>query len=229
MKLHPSLVAVAALLALAACRPAPAEYTEAEAPKRLALDSASARIDVRFAAGSTRLLPADAARLRALVASGSVAPSDRVTVSAGGGPSLAAERVRAIAAELVGSGILVTAGPTVPLARDVAIIDARRYLVTMPLCPNWSKQPALGFENALSSNFGCASAVNLGLMVASPVDLVEGRPVGFADALPAAAAIQRYQTDKVQLPVAATVGPIATPTSQTPGAAGGGASAGSTP
>ena len=65
MRLHPSLLALGALLTLAACRPGAAEYTESEAPNQVALDKAVQSLDVRFARGSARMLPADAVRLRA--------------------------------------------------------------------------------------------------------------------------------------------------------------------
>ena len=70
--------------------------------------------------------------------------------------------------------------------------------------------PGSDFTNQTSSNFGCSDAVNLGLMVASPADLTEGRPLGPADGKPAAAAVARYLDDKVTpLPTEATVGQIA--------------------
>src|SRR5713226_6286559 len=111
MKLYPRLAIAAVILALASCRPGVAEYSEVEAPKQLTLDNASIRVDVRFAPGSSRLLAGDAARLHALAASGKIAPSDRVTVSVGGGPALAAARFDAIAAELLHYRIVATALP----------------------------------------------------------------------------------------------------------------------
>jgi pilus assembly protein CpaD len=48
------------------------------------------------------------------------------------------------------------------------------------------------------SNLGCANAVNLGLMVADPADLVTGAPTAPADATREAEAIVRYRTDKVR-------------------------------
>src|ERR1019366_6262420 len=92
-----------------------------------------------------------------------------------------------------------------------AIIETGRYLVSLPPCPNWSKWPPDDFTNTLASNFGCATVTNLGHMVASPADLAQGRPVGLADAIPAAAAVQRYQGDKVVLPAAVSLRPIAAP------------------
>jgi type IV pilus biogenesis protein CpaD/CtpE len=117
MKRTLCFLAIPAMLALAACRPGAAEYTEAEAPKLLRIDRA-----------------------------------------------------------------------------------AGRYMVTLPDCPNWSQYPASDFTNAKSSNFGCATASNLGLMVANPADLVAGRELAHADGTPAVSAVTRYLTDKVKLP-----------------------------
>jgi hypothetical protein len=53
------------------------------------------------------------------------------------------------------------------------------------------------------------TAVNLGLMVASPADLVGGRQLAPADGKPAAAAVDRYLDEKVTpLPAEASLGPI---------------------
>src|SRR5579885_2222504 len=168
MKLHPILAGIGILLALAACRPGAAEYTEAEAPKGLTLDDASKSTAVAFAAGSGKLLPRDAARIRALAESGAIAPSDRVTVAASGPPALAAARVATIAAALLPYHITVSGRSAIDVPANRAVIDAERYLVTLPACPNWSKQASLDFTNTLSSNYGCATAVNLGLSVARP-------------------------------------------------------------
>ncbi|HEX3952005.1 MAG TPA: CpaD family pilus assembly lipoprotein [Stellaceae bacterium] len=223
MKLHPLLAAGGIVLALAACRPGAAEYSEAEAPKNLIVDNASARIDVRFAGGSSRLVARDAAKLQTLVLNGSIAPSDRVVISASGTPGLAAARFNTLAAHLAQYGIIARAEPIANVAPNVAIIVTGRYLVTSPACPNWSKSGVLDFTNTLNSNYGCANMTNLARMVANPADLIEGRPVGLADAVPAASAVNRYEADKVVLPQASTLGPISTPTSAAPASVGGAA------
>src|SRR5205823_787259 len=107
------------------------------------------------------------------------------------------------------------------------IVESVRYLVTLPPCPNWTGPGSHDFTNQIDSNFGCSTALNLGRMVANPADLAEGRPIAATEGTPAAAAVNRYLTDKVQLPAATTVGPIAATTSQAPGTAG--SNAGSTP
>jgi pilus assembly protein CpaD len=230
MKLHRRLATAAVLLTLAACHPLVAEYSDVEAPKKLTLDNTSTRVDVRFAPGSSQLLAADAARLRRLAATGKIGPGDRVTVSAAGGPALAAARFDSVAAELLSYRVVATELPLGVVPANRAIVQTGRYLVTTPRCPNWSKASATDFANTNASNFGCATATNLARMVASPADLAEGRPLGLADALPAAAAVQRYQSDKVVLPAGAALGPIgATSTAPTGSGATGAGTAGSAP
>jgi pilus assembly protein CpaD len=148
-----------------------------------------------------------------------------VLVATGGSPGLARARFEAIANELAPYRIVATPQP-VAVAPNQAIVESVRYLVTLPPCPNWSKTPPLRYTNTHASNFGCSTAVNLGQMVASPADLAEGRPLAAADGTPAAAAVNRYLNDKVQLPAAAAIGPIASPGTQAPGGA---ATSGSTP
>jgi pilus assembly protein CpaD len=229
MNMHPILVTAGLLLTLAACGPVAAEYTEAEVPKHLTLDNASMRVGVRFAPGSSRLLAGDAARLRGLAVSGRIAPSDRVIVTAAGRPALATARVNAVAAELLHYGIVASAGRLGGASANSGIVEAGRYLVTLPPCPNWSKAASTDFGNTVSSNFGCATAVGLGQMVASPADLAEGRPLGLADAIPAAAAVQRYEAEKVVLPQGTSLGPVAASSSTASGGGTGAGSAGSTP
>jgi pilus assembly protein CpaD len=218
MKMLHHLAAAALLLGLGACA---AQYTDNEWPKQVRLDNASARVDVHFAPGSSRLWARDAARLRGLAATGAIAPTDRVVVAAGGPPSLADARFAAIARALLPYNIVAMRGPPAPANR--AIIESERYLVTLPQCPNWSKYPPLGYTNTHASNFGCTTAVDLALMVANPADLVEGRPHGPVDANPAVSAVQRYETDKVQLPAAASLTGIAAATSAPTGSGATGA------
>ena len=194
-------LALPVMLALAACRPGAAEYTESEAPKILGLDNAATRFGLAFAAGSSRLAPGEGARLHRLALSGAISPEDRVTVSASGDPRLQQLRTQTISSELLGFGIVAAPNPVGGVPRDRAIIAVGRYLVTLPACPNWSKAPNADFTNALPSNFGCATASNLGLMAASPSDLASGRPLGPADGRLAVSAVQRYSTGSVQPPL----------------------------
>jgi pilus assembly protein CpaD len=193
-------LAIPAMLALAACRPATVEYTAAEAPKLLRVDSAASQVNLAFAAGSDRLAGGEGGRLQQLALSGSIRPEDRVTISASGAPLLRQQRMATISNELLRFGIVAVPGGLAGVPRDRAIIAVGRYMVTLPGCPNWSQGPASDFTNARSSNFGCATATNLGLMVANPADLVAGRELAHADGTPAVSAVTRYLTDKTKLP-----------------------------
>jgi hypothetical protein len=54
-------------------------------------------------------------------------------------------------------------------------------------------------------------------MVADPADLASGQPLGMAAGQPAAAAVYRYNTDKVVLPTPNSALPIAASTNAAPG------------
>jgi pilus assembly protein CpaD len=193
-------LAIPAMLALAACRPGAAEYTEAEAPKLLQVDSAASQITLAFAPGSGQLGPGEAGRLQRLALSGRIAPGDRVTIAPSGSPFLQEQRADSVSSELLRYGVVATVSPLAGAPRDRAVVTIGRYLVTLPACPNWSQYPASDFANMKSSNFGCATASNLGRMVASPADLAGGRDLANADGTPAVSAMTRYLTDKVKLP-----------------------------
>lgn len=65
---------------------------------------------------------------------------------------------------------------------------------TVPNCPNWSDSN-LPMSEGQSSNYGCATAVNLAAMIADPNDLIRGRtdaPAG-TDATKATRAIKAWR------------------------------------
>jgi pilus assembly protein CpaD len=225
MRTHPYPVALTLMLALAACEQA-SEYTRSEAPKQLKLDEATIRVDLHFPPGSDRLAAGDAARLRAMAATGKLAPADRVLVSAGGAPQLAAARVASVSEALLAYGIVAGPGGLAGVASDRALVEAQRYLVTLPPCPNWSKPPAHDFTNAVDSNFGCATVSNFGRMVANPADLDAGRPLGLAAGQPSAAAVERYLTERVPPAPPSSISTITAPPISPPGLSPGGGGGG---
>src|SRR3546814_13522369 len=57
--------------------------------------------------------------------------------------------------------------------------DNLRVVVTrasafVPGCPDWSTKSSINFNNATSSNYGCATNSNPAAMVAAPNDLIQG-------------------------------------------------------
>jgi len=223
MKRHLRLVVLPLMLGLAACA---AEYSKSEAPDTLRVDGAESRLSIAFAGGSDRLTAGEAARLDRMVVSGTIRPADRVEVAAAGPPGLAERRAAAISRELLRYGIVTQTLAIGSVPANHAIVSVGRYAVTLPTCPNWSQSLSYDFSNAFTSNYGCANATNLGLMVASPGDLVSGRQFSGADAQPAAAAVQRYLTDRVKPPPQPTASPFGGGGGGGGGDSGGGAPAG---
>src|SRR6516225_2435633 len=221
MKSHLRLVVPPLIFGLAACA---AEYSKTEAPDTLRVDGAESRRELAFAAGSAHLTPSELRKIDGWVLSGTIRPADRVAVAAGGPPGLAAQRAAAISAELLRYGIVTQTLALDAVPANRAVVSVGRYAVTLPTCPNWSESLSYDFTNAFTSNYGCANATNLGLMVASPADLVSGRPFSGPDAQPASNAVQRYLTDRVKNPPAPTAQPFAASTDS--GGGGGGAAGG---
>jgi pilus assembly protein CpaD len=220
MKIRLYPITVSLMLALAACV---SDYSKSEAPNTLGVDSSETRVDLAFAPGSARLTPREAARLERLVATGAIKPADRVTIAVAGSSGLGERRAAALSSALLRHGIVADMSTLETVPANHAIIGIGRYAVTLPPCPNWSKSPTSAYTNALPSNWGCARATNLGLMVASPADLVSGRTLGPTDGTTAVNAIQRYHADRVKQPPAPTAQPFAAPTGGDTGGAPGGA------
>jgi pilus assembly protein CpaD len=215
----PLALGLATTLLLGACAPV-TSYTAAEAPRNLTLDTSTTRVDLRFAPGSAQLAPAEVAQLRRLAATGAIGSADRVTVAAEGPPYLAEQRVASVSDVLLHYGVVVSGAQLAYLPPNHAIVEVTRTLVTLPACPNWSKRSQPDYANAPSSNFGCATETNLGLMVANPTDLASARSLSPANGQPAAAAVQRYLTDKVmELPSETGASPLTAAASTSPAAA----------
>lgn len=221
MQTHLYRAALPLLLALAACQPGVAEYTKTEASAAVRVDSASSQFAVRFIAGTDRLAPGEAARLRQFALDGHIRPTDRIEIAAAGDARLAALREAAVSRELLGYDIVAEVHPLYAVPTNYATVIVERHLVTLPACPNWSRQPYSDFTNQPSSNFGCATETNLGLLVASPSDLASGRPLGPALAEPAVVAQERYLADKVELAAPTGATPLA-PVSGAGSSGGGG-------
>jgi pilus assembly protein CpaD len=213
-------------LGLGACTPALGPqsnlgWIEASSPKRLEVDRADYRHSVYFATDSSALTASERDRLLTFLQT--VQPGGRDSIRLEGHADeratelynleLAADRAERVAAfldEAGYSGLEVTATalgealPAVPstgpaawqLNRRVEVV-LERYLVTLPACPDWSRESGTDFDNLPLSNFGCATQTNLGLMIAEPKDLVRGRPLAPADGIQQAEGVVRYRTGEV--------------------------------
>ena len=87
-------------------------------------------------------------------------------------------------------------------SRDNSVrVTVGRHLVKTPTCPDWSKPATGDSSNRVTSNFGCATSTNLGLMIANPGVLVQGTDeLGPADGEATALGIKQYRDGKVLKP-----------------------------
>ena len=175
---------------------------------------ADSRENVAFAPGSASLSPAAAAQLGDFIAS--FRPSAgggemRVFVvgaaSVVGAPDQTARlidrRNRAVADILAANGIVAEPVPADaidrPVSPDTVAVIVRRTVVALPACPDWSGWPNYStFHNLPYSDWSCATAVNFGMMVAEPSDLVRGRTPGDADGTVMARSIENYRKGKTK-------------------------------
>jgi pilus assembly protein CpaD len=197
-----ALVSLAALVLLAGCQtlrqPATGDWSEVQPRKAPVAQAVTYAHPVRFAP-EDGVLPSDQREtLDAFVARVRPGAKDKIEVKAHGG-MVDAGRASAVADRLAAHGlapVVVRADGEQPA--DVVRVAVHTYIVTLPGCPDWTAHPSHSFSNSTSSNFGCATARNLGLMVAEPADLIAGREIGPADGVVQAGAVKRYHDDEVK-------------------------------
>jgi pilus biogenesis lipoprotein CpaD len=204
---------VAALIALVAGFAAGCTtHTPYREPEVRSVDRST---DVAFAPGSAILTPAQAAGLRSFLTqagaqrTGSAEQSVFVVgaASLSGDPEAVARlidrRNQAVADLLAANGITAQPLPAdasrEPLVPDTVRVTVRDSVVVLPACPDWSTWPNYSnFHNQPHWNWSCATAVNLGMMVAAPADLVRGRVPGNADGTVMARSIENYRKGKTK-------------------------------
>lgn len=148
-----------------------------------------------------------------------------VAIPVGGG-EIARGRAERVLAYLnlkrLRAGMVINDDPKMP--DDAVRLIVHRYQVTLPGCPDWTDKGGITHANQVHSNWSCANAVNLGLMVANPGDLVRGRNAGHGDGAAQVLGIQRYRQGETKplLGAASSESPEAGTGSPTAGGEGGG-------
>lgn len=198
-------VAIAAVLlaGLGACAPIHDELSRYEHdPKVLQTHEATFAHDVAFTANAPVPSEAEQTALETFIARLGLRSGDTVElVGAASTRGWDDPRYRAVGRILARHGIsaaLRRNGEGTSPSGDSVRVLVRRHLVTLPPCPDWTKPVGSTFDNQVHSNWGCANAVNLGLMLADPSDLVAGRTPGPTDAEQAVTAIQRYRAGQTK-------------------------------
>lgn len=156
--------------------------------------------EVRFLPADIEISDVEREALHLFLARNGVRPGDRVSLSvavAGAGDAArAGNRLASVRAELIRQGVqaaVLPPGSAEPLEPDRVLVTAMRLAVLPVECPGYNTTVALDYEHRPLLSPGCANAVNLGLMVANPADLAQGRPLGPADGEGATLAVQRYR------------------------------------
>jgi pilus assembly protein CpaD len=186
-------------LILGGCTPPTSERTQVEEPKQLHVDYVRLRHVAAFMPGRPELAGGEAQKLAAFLDSAAVGPQDHVYLEPGSDDRLSTARIGRMVTEMDRKGIGAQTLPTGSVPADSMLVVVERYVVTPPNCPNWSGAPTGDHSNQPSSNFGCADATNLGLMVADPHDLVLGRDLGPQEGNAGLYAIERYRAGNTKL------------------------------
>ena len=205
------LAALGLAMALTACavpRGSP-EDAEPPGPKRVGVSQSLETYVVEFGAHETQLSEDNRVALRAFLRAIDAGKRDPITLAndRAMADAQAAERRATIAGFLRRRGyrdVKPDAVEGIDTAWDAGrrkhgvLVQVLRYRADLPTCPDLSRTRLGGFANLTSSNFGCATARNLGLMVAEPRDLEAGRDPGPADGERLGDAIERYRNDQVK-------------------------------
>jgi pilus assembly protein CpaD len=214
--------------ALQACD-SPGEWSPAEAPRQLRVDFQRLTHTAGFAPSSTQLAQSEQESLSAFLQAAQVTTDDPIYLEAVAGDRLGTSRIGALARDLTRQGYSVATLPATPdsVPPNTLLVVVERYVVTPPDCPNWTKSSSDDHENSQTSNFGCSTVTDLGLMVANPRDLVIARQLGPASAAQAGLAIQRYRSGQTApLPSAAPGSTYNVTVNQSGSSSSGGAAAG---
>jgi len=174
------------------------DWTPMQSPKTNQVSVVHNEVVIPFAPGTARLGASEVNQINRFVAR----DGSQVSVvigAASGPPALAELRGREVQSLLARRGIAanILVGESDRLAVNTVLVSIDRYVVTTPRCPDFSKPTESNYTNTPDSNFGCANAQNLGVMVANPADLVRGRELGPQDGSQSVLAIQRYRAGKV--------------------------------
>ncbi|MGY0713684.1 CpaD family pilus assembly lipoprotein [Azospirillum argentinense] len=192
-------VLLALTLLAGACTPVEALWTPADTPREVTVERAESV--ARLPATRNRLAPADTAQLRRLIEELGEPPRTRVTIAlpAGAEQDQAVPVVRALAGFGVDPANITVArqpGGDAGPVRGIAV-TAELYAAVPPRCPDWRRTVMDDNSFRPSSNFGCANANNLAVMLADPGDLAAPRRMGPADGAAQEAAVDRYKANKV--------------------------------
>lgn len=164
-------------------------------PIKNTVETKTASQNLHFDADENRLDETQLMRLKRALNGISPMAADNVMVQLSARDASRDERKRHLIAVLRSMGYgrdkIVFESSDAMSAGD-ARVDVQYAVVIPPNCPDWRTSPVTTYSNSKQGNFGCASTVNLGAMVADPQDLVRGHATVTPDTQRSSKVVELY-------------------------------------
>lgn len=189
-------LAVVGLLGTA-CSTMPESYKSTGMPvHKNQVDVISFTHGVNFSEGSSALSDAEKTGLDNFIYSQGLGYGDQLVLDFATGDTAWGAKMSAVNNFLKTRGFWVKYATQSGSSSNVnaAVLMVNRYSVTPPDCQAISEESFVPGEMWVNKTFGCTTALNLGLMVANPQDLIEGQPDTLPTAWGAVRALQIYRS-----------------------------------
>ncbi|MDV7340375.1 CpaD family pilus assembly lipoprotein [Terasakiella sp. A23] len=171
------------------------DFSDVRSAREPIVTESQTSFDIVFDYGSSTLSKKDRRVIENFIMTHDLNRRDEIYVDvAENGGALAERRAEKIAAYLKRFGLK----PAFKRATDQEALQTVRvtlhsYTVKVPNCPDWSDHPNQTYNNQVHSNFGCAQAANLALMIGNPRDLVKPHGLTHPDATVLSNAMTQYR------------------------------------
>lgn len=208
------------------CTPETAKWTPAESPKKNKVERVVLTYVVSYPAGTNAIAVVEKKKLQQFLRDNVARPSAvLITLYEYGENS--EKRIKEIKRELIKHGvshkfIIVDynrKGERCQNSPTEIEIVVEKYLVIPPACSDFSQQIGDAKQGYNSSNYRCAVETNLGMMVANPLDLIQGRPQDPAVGSVMSAAVTRYLEGRITPLLSSSTTTSASSTSSSSGGA----------
>jgi len=191
-----ALIGIAAALLGSACSNVPEHYKGAISLPKNEVEVANFSHQINFSGEDGGLSAADKAAMENFLNAQGVRYGDQLVLDFATGDGAWEAKMEAVNNFLKTRGFWVKyAGSTGAVSNSgAAALVINRYSVISPDCKALAEEAFVPTEMWLNKTFGCVTTHNLGVMVANPQDLIEGRPDTVADTFGAVRAVQLYRS-----------------------------------
>lgn len=195
------IISALACLMLVSCSGA-ANFADGDNQKRNEVQMIKIPFMVTFVAGSSELTNESVKQLDMFMMRSNVSFGDELSLDFplnrnGSLSEISQKRMAFISGHMKKRGMHISSEVT-PYGLSPMVNQARllvsRYVVTPPVCGDWSHLSTDNNGNNSLSELGCTNQANLGLMVANPRDLIIGTTNDVPNTESAAKAVKVYKT-----------------------------------